>query len=76
MSVIIGVDQPPQDSGDSEGWRLERRARYVARMPDLRYVSANGLRMAVYMGGGPALMYAADAISAYDQFAQDVGEVS
>ncbi len=26
------------------------------------------LGMAVYMGGGPALMYAADAIGAYDQF--------
>jgi AhpD family alkylhydroperoxidase len=25
------------------------------------------LGMAVYMGGGPSLMYAADAISAYDQ---------
>jgi AhpD family alkylhydroperoxidase len=28
------------------------------------------LGMAVYMGGGPALMYAADAVGAYDQFAQ------
>lgn len=26
------------------------------------------LAMAVYMGGGPSLMYAADAISAYEQF--------
>src|SRR5471030_226703 len=26
------------------------------------------LGMAIYMGGGPALMYAANAISAYDQF--------
>jgi len=26
------------------------------------------LGMAVYMGGGPSLMYAADAIAAYDQF--------
>ncbi len=26
------------------------------------------LGMAVYMGGGPALMYAADAIGAYEQF--------
>jgi len=24
--------------------------------------------MAVYMGGGPALMYAADAIAAFEQF--------
>ena len=28
------------------------------------------LGMAVYMGGGPALMYAADAIGAFDQFQQ------
>lgn len=26
------------------------------------------LGMAVYMGGGPSLMYAADAVSAYEQF--------
>ncbi len=26
------------------------------------------LGMAVYMGGGPSLMYAADALRAYDQF--------
>jgi AhpD family alkylhydroperoxidase len=30
------------------------------------------LGMAVYMGGGPALMYAADAIGAYNQFQQAV----
>ena len=30
------------------------------------------LGMAIYMGGGPALMYAADAIGAYDQFKTQV----
>jgi AhpD family alkylhydroperoxidase len=30
---------------------------------------AETLGMCVYMGGGPALMYAADALRAYDQFA-------
>jgi AhpD family alkylhydroperoxidase len=29
---------------------------------------AEVLAMAVYMGGGPALMYAADAMTAYEQF--------
>ena len=29
------------------------------------------LGMAVYMGGGPSLMYAADAIAAYEQFQQE-----
>lgn len=28
------------------------------------------LAMAVYMGGGPALMYAADALAAFEQFQQ------
>lgn len=30
---------------------------------------AEALGMCVYMGGGPALMYAADALRAFDQFA-------
>lgn len=29
---------------------------------------AETMAMAVYMGGGPSLMYAADALRAYDQF--------
>lgn len=32
------------------------------------------LAMAVYMGGGPSLMYAADAIAAYEQF-QEIASV-
>ena len=31
------------------------------------------LGMAVYMGGGPALMYAADAILAFEQFSEQHG---
>ena len=30
---------------------------------------AEALGMAIYMGGGPSLMYAADALRAYDEFA-------
>ncbi|GLR95806.1 MULTISPECIES: carboxymuconolactone decarboxylase family protein [Bradyrhizobium] len=33
------------------------------------------LGMAVYMGGGPSLMYAADAIAAYEQFQQQSAAV-
>jgi len=29
---------------------------------------AEAMAMAIYMGGGPSLMYAADALRAYDQF--------
>jgi AhpD family alkylhydroperoxidase len=31
------------------------------------------LGMAIYMGGGPALMYAADALRAFDQYAVSIG---
>lgn len=31
---------------------------------------AEVMGMCVYMGGGPALMYAADALRAYDQFSE------
>lgn len=31
---------------------------------------AEVMAMSVYMGGGPALMYAADALRAYDQFCE------
>lgn len=31
---------------------------------------AETLAMTVYMGGGPSVMYAADALRAYDQFAE------
>ena len=34
------------------------------------------LGMAVYMGGGPSLMYAADAISAYEQFQEQASVVA
>ncbi len=32
---------------------------------------AEVMAMCVYMGGGPALMYAADALRAYDQFSSE-----
>lgn len=42
----------------------------LARLGATRQEIAETLGMAVYMGGGPSLMYAADALRAYDQFAQ------
>src|SRR5579872_5894240 len=35
-----------------------------------RHEVEEALGMAIYMGGGPALMYAADAIAAFEQFQQ------
>jgi AhpD family alkylhydroperoxidase len=34
------------------------------------------LGMAVYMGGGPSLMYAADAMAAYEQFRDTIGTMA
>lgn len=34
------------------------------------------LGMAVYMGGGPSLMYSANAIAAYDEFAKAISVVA
>jgi len=43
-------------------------AKALAGLGATREEVAEVLGMAVYMGGGPSLMYAADALRAYDQF--------
>jgi AhpD family alkylhydroperoxidase len=43
-------------------------AEALVRLGATRQEVEETLGMAVYMGGGPSLMYAADAISAYEQF--------
>ncbi len=40
----------------------------LVRLKVTREELAETMAMAVYMGGGPSLMYAADALRAYDQF--------
>lgn len=40
----------------------------LVRLGASRAEIEEALGMAVYMGGGPSLMYAADAISAYEEF--------
>ena len=40
----------------------------LAKLGASRAEVEEALGMAIYMGGGPALMYAADAIGAFDQF--------
>lgn len=42
----------------------------LARLGAKREEVAEALGMAIYMGGGPSLMYAADALRAFDQFSQ------
>ena len=43
-------------------------AKALVRLGTTRTELAEALGMAVYMGGGPSLMYAADALRAYDEF--------
>lgn len=42
----------------------------LVRMGASRQEVEETLGMAIYMGGGPSLMYAADAIAAFEQFQQ------
>ena len=42
----------------------------LARLGASREEVAEVLGMAIYMGGGPSLMYAADALRSFDQFMQ------
>lgn len=44
-------------------------AKALGDLGTTRQEIAEVMAMCVYMGGGPALMYAADALRAYDQFA-------
>jgi len=45
----------------------------LIRLGAARQEVEEALGMAVYMGGGPSLMYAADAIAAYEQFEAQLG---
>lgn len=45
-------------------------AKALADLGATREEVSEALGMCVYMGGGPALMYAADALRAFDQFAE------
>jgi AhpD family alkylhydroperoxidase len=47
------------------GFHVRALVRYGATKDEL----AETLAMAVYMGGGPSLMYAANALAAWDEFA-------
>ena len=46
------------------GFHSEALVRYGASREEVE----EALGMAIYMGGGPSLMYAADAMAAYEQF--------
>lgn len=49
---------------------LGYHAKALVRLGATREEVAEALGMAIYMGGGPSLMYAADALRSFDQFGQ------
>ena len=48
----------------------------LVRLHATRQEIEETLGMAVYMGGGPSLMYAADAIGAFEQFEKNLSAVA
>jgi len=52
--------------------RKAHLAEVLVRLGATRQEVEETLGMAVYIGGGPSLMYAADAISAFEQFQQQI----
>jgi len=51
-------------------------AEALVRLRATRQEVEETLGMAVYMGGGPSLMYAADAIDAFEQFEKELAAVA
>ncbi|HZP87391.1 MAG TPA: carboxymuconolactone decarboxylase family protein [Burkholderiales bacterium] len=66
IALAIGV------AGHCDGC-IGFHAKALARLHAPREQVMEALAVAVYMGGGPSLMYAADAVQAYEEFA-GVGE--
>lgn len=63
MALAIGVSA---HCDGCIGYHVEALVKLGATRQEVE----EALAMAVYMGGGPSLMYAADAIAAYEQFAE------
>lgn len=53
---------------------LGYHAKSLARLGASRQEVAEAIGMAIYMGGGPSVMYGADALRAFDEFAAPAGK--
>ena len=62
IAIAIGV------AGHCDGC-IGFHAKSLVRLGAKREELMEALAVAVYMGGGPSLMYAAEAVHAYDEFA-------
>jgi AhpD family alkylhydroperoxidase len=69
IALAIGV------AGHCDGC-IGFHAKSLARLRASREQLMEALAVSVYMGGGPSLMYAADAIRAFDEFAGAAQETS
>lgn len=69
IALTIGV------AGHCEGC-IGFHAKSLVRLGVPREQVMEALAVAVYMGGGPALMYAADAVHAFDEFARAAASVA
>lgn len=64
MALAVGI------AGHCDGC-LAYHAKALAQLGASREEVAETIGLAVYMGGGPSLMYGADALRAFDQFRQE-----
>jgi AhpD family alkylhydroperoxidase len=69
IALAIGV------AGHCEGC-IGFHAKALVRLGAKREQVTEALAVAVYMGGGPSLMYAAEAVHAYDEFARTAAPAS
>lgn len=67
IALAIGV------AGHCDGC-IGFHAKALARMGTPREHIIEALAVAVYMGGGPSLMYAADAMHAFDEFLTETAQ--
>lgn len=67
IALAIGV------AGHCDGC-IGFHAKALVRLKATKEEVTEALAVAVYMGGGPSLMYAADAIAAFDEFAATAGQ--
>ncbi len=68
IALAIGV------AGHCDGC-IGFHAKNLARLAASKEQVTEALAVAVYMGGGPSLMYAADAIHAFDEFTSKTAAV-
>ena len=74
--AYVALDSDPDliAKGGADGYAVRfgdaRRAQTLVKLKTSREELLETLSMAIYMGGGPSLMYAAEALEAFEEFSQ------